>query len=720
MTREKGRWVSVIDEGYDPRFDTKVPPKTPRYFRPDVEGLRAIAVGAVLVSHATGWPSGGFLGVDVFFVISGFLITGLLLREAEKHGRVSLKDFYIRRVRRILPNALVVIAATTLVAWLLLVGTRAWEATKDGLWSAIFAANWRLILTGQDYFQAGQIASPMQHYWSLGVEEQFYLLWPLLIIAALWVARLAGKAGRWRRIFSVTITVLTLASLVYGAYLSQVSPTVAYFSTFTRAWELGAGSLLALASPALKRWKDCPARPTLSWLGIAGIAVSFVFVSANISFPVPWAIPVVISTLMVLASFEGGTVQAVPLLTNPVARWLGRLSFSIYLWHWPVIIFTDLLLPSSSWRIPVIFAATLALSQLSFSLYEDPIRRSSWLSPASGYPTRLRARMWPGIGLGLAASLAAATFITAPMDTPPGYTPPAVAALGPSSSSVVSDDEQGTSPECFGAQAMVNKGCDPYKVSQELTPSPDVAELDKGGAYQCFNMTNHEPPICTYGSTAPDALNVALVGDSQLAMYLPALTVIAQSNNWKLTSMTGMGYRWKEGLPIGTTWGDSLPLIQKELLDGQAFDIVITTGSRDRTDLADDADAQLMYWRPVMDRGTKVIAIASVPIVGQEAMSCMSLRSSAQEGACKATRKEALAMPDTYKQAVAKDPRASHVDFTDLLCTDTTCPMAIGNIAVYRDAASHITATYMRTMTPYIEQRLLKIISEDKAQALAS
>ena len=214
--------------------------------RTDIDGLRGLAVLAVFAGHL-GLPlaPGGFVGVDVFFVISGFLITSLLVREASRTGRISLLGFYARRARRILPAAAVVAVATVVASVLFLPLVRAVEVITDSVWAAAFAANIRFATVGTDYFAKGEPASPLQHYWSLAVEEQFYLVWPLLLVGAAWLA--AARGGTLgRRTPLLLIGVLSTASLAWSVYATYESPTTAYFSTLTRAWELGVGAALAV------------------------------------------------------------------------------------------------------------------------------------------------------------------------------------------------------------------------------------------------------------------------------------------------------------------------------------------------------------------------------------------------------------------------------------------------------------------------------------------
>src|SRR5918993_619448 len=321
------------------------PPK--EGFRPDVEGLRAVAVGAVLLYH-TGVPfaPGGYVGVDVFFVISGFLITGLLLREFEKTGTVSLARFYSRRAKRLLPLTVVVLAFVVVLSWLLFDPVRMDEVSLGVVASGLYVMNWLLAARATDYFAAGLQASPVQHFWTLAVEEQFYLLWPALLLAAAWWSRRAGWS--LRPALAATFAAVSIASLTYSVYSTQLQAGAAYFSTLTRCWELALGGLLALV-------------PTL---GTAAI---------------------------IAAGIGATTTSAGParLLRLGAVRHVGRISYSWYLWHWPPLVFAATLWGKLS---PLEGTAVLAISYVpavvTNRLIEKPFLHSKTLTQ---YPRKALA-----------------------------------------------------------------------------------------------------------------------------------------------------------------------------------------------------------------------------------------------------------------------------------------------------------------------------------------
>lgn len=355
-------------------------PRTP--VRRDLQGLRALAVVAVVLAHLIGWPRGGFAGVDVFFVVSGFLITGLLLRELAATGRISLRDFFARRIRRILPAAVVVLAAVVVVAFVVFNRTQADRTLFDALAALALVANWRFAVEGTDYFHAADAVSPLQHFWTLSVEEQFYLVWPaLLLLLVLLLPVAARRTGAARAVVGLAAAAIVVVSGGWAMVQTAGDPTVAYFSTATRAWELAVGALLAVAVPVLGR---IPAafRWVLGWLGAAGVVWSFLIVDPDtMPFPAPWAALPVAAAVLVIAGGVGGDPRQRHLfpLTNPISVFVGDVSYSLYLWHFPVIVFAAVLLPAGAESTLIVVATIIVLAVSGYFLVEQPLHRSPWL-----------------------------------------------------------------------------------------------------------------------------------------------------------------------------------------------------------------------------------------------------------------------------------------------------------------------------------------------------
>lgn len=305
-----------------------------RRFRRDIEGLRAVAVVLVLLFHAEvpGF-AGGYVGVDVFFVLSGYLITRLLLRERRATGTIRLLDFYGRRLRRLLPAAGLVIIATMVAARFILPPLLVSETAIDGAWAAGWMANVRFIRVGLDYLAGGGAESPLLHYWSLAVEEQFYLLWPALILL---VAR-SARAHIERRVAGL-IAVVSVGSFVASVLLTGSNPVVAYYGSHTRAWEFAFGAALSLVVAQTVRW-SAATRAVLGWGGLAAIVTTAVTYTLGTPFPGWTALVPVLGTVAVIAAGDGGDAGGVGrvLAVRPL-QLIGRSSYALYLWHWPVLV----------------------------------------------------------------------------------------------------------------------------------------------------------------------------------------------------------------------------------------------------------------------------------------------------------------------------------------------------------------------------------------------
>jgi peptidoglycan/LPS O-acetylase OafA/YrhL len=362
------------------------PPLHPTATRPEIQALRAVAVGAVVLHH--GWPAvapAGYMGVDVFFVVSGFLITALLLREHRRTGRIELGAFYLRRARRILPAAAVVLLAVA-AATLALVPQRDWaDWFRQIVASALYYENWQLAADSQTPAYADLASTPVQHYWSLSVEEQFYLVWPLLLILAIWYARRRGRAIM--PVLLVVLGAVTAVSFVHSVLLTAADHNLAYFSTVARTWEFGAGGVLALlaASPLAGRET---LRTVVSWTGLALIVVPILTFRDAQAFPGLWAVLPVAGTMAVIWAGMPATRWSTGRLAGlrPV-QWVGDVSYSLYLWHWPIFMFTPFLIgmPNPAWVMVLLVLLSLLLSGLSKRFIEDPFRTRRnrvWRRPA--------------------------------------------------------------------------------------------------------------------------------------------------------------------------------------------------------------------------------------------------------------------------------------------------------------------------------------------------
>lgn len=516
------------------------PSESKPLLRHDIQGLRALAVLAVIADHLISWPTGGFVGVDVFFVISGFLITGLLVREWQRTGTISFGGFYRRRVKRILPVSLLVLAVSLFASWLLFAGPRFASTAVDSLWAALFSANWRFLFQGNDYFQADGPVSPLRHYWSLAVEEQFYFVWPWILLGALiWCGRRGLSNLSSLRFASGVITALTVVSLAWALFESSTNPGAAYFSSFSRAWELGVGAMLAFAAPVCGRIPDA-LRPVLGNLGLLGILLSVFLISPGDAFPAPGALLPVLATAMVIAAGSGGRQRFLTPLTNPVSRYLGDISFSLYLWHFPVIVFLGALIPPhGKYYVVTALAVTLGLSVYSYRFVEDPIRRSAWLSSTRRtYETHTtRDRTKSGklrfirtlAGFAAFAVLASGAVALRSSATPiPPQSKPGVTNSGVVPAPVAGPEGEALQKELAAAASATSW--------PEFNPSlEDLMSKDPhpDRVLNCGTEGNHTAEECTFGpADAPK--HAVLVGDSISQRWAFPLTKLYAENGWNI------------------------------------------------------------------------------------------------------------------------------------------------------------------------------------------
>ena len=691
-------------------------PRTSSHRR-DIQGLRAVAVLAVVLDHLFGWPRGGFVGVDIFFVISGFLITGLLLREHERTGTISFRSFYERRVKRILPASVLVLFVTAVAASLLFPVTRALSTLGDALWSLLFMGNWRFAVTGTDYFQEGTLPSPLQHYWSLGVEEQFYLVWPWLMLAVLFlVARSRGTGTNPRIPLAVAVLVIMVASFAWAAVETVMNPTVAYFSTVARAWELGLGALLAIVSPAFSRIPH-RLRSPLAWAGLLGMVASILWVAADQGgFPAPLAaLPVLSAGLVIVAGTGGGTGGPWP-LTNRLSAYVGDISFSLYLWHWPVIVLLLAVMPGDSWPYYVLaLVLSFALSMIGYHCVENPLRKAAWFRRR---PARERAGTgWlRPVVVAVTAAVAVIAVSAAAVSVTQGVSEQdqAGTVVVPGASGAGNQSHEEALARCLGAAAVDAGPACTGVLGDQLRPSLEAFAEDTNGQYRCWR-SNGEPdfPQCDLGD--PDGtVRVALMGDSHAASMLPAVEAVAERNGWDLDVFTGFACHWYAHEEGDNCYGP-LQDANETLLTGEPYDAVLVTSSRYDVSrpLQERADRYVQAWEPVADRGTQIIAITDVPAASEESLQCLTrIGFSVTDNECGVPRQEALAMVDPLPQAAARVKGAGVVDLTEYFCTEDFCPAVVGNAVVYRDASGHISSTYARSLTPFLEEDLLELLEQ--------
>lgn len=682
----------------------------------EVQAMRALAVMLVVVYHV--WPtrlSGGFVGVDVFFVISGFLITAHLLREYSADGRIRVAAFWSRRIRRLLPAAFVVLAACAVAAFVLLPEVVRSDTLKQIAAASLYGLNWVLAIDAVDYLAAGDTATVVQHYWTLSVEEQFYVLWPLLLVVAAFVA---ARVSRGRRVEHPARLVLIVsggvvaASLAYSIVFTWLNPAFAYFSTFTRAWEFAAGGLLAasaVAAPTL--WQRVRASILGVRTGVLTVAGAALVVGAAFALdgasPFPGvlaAFPVVGTMLLILGGMPEPRILGVPLRWRPV-QFLGDISYSLYLWHWPLIMGFVLLLgrrPALIEAIAIV-VASIVLAALTKVLVEDPARRSKLLS------RRLVA------AFALAAVGGGAFVGTYLVDRQ------VTAAQAIADRQELLENAADTDG-CFGANALLGTAeCpDPFVLGPEVDLTAAANDLD----YQnwCLTWFDEDWASCEFGDPAATEGTLALVGDSHAASMVAAFDEYFAQKGWKVVTYTRFGC---SGLNQGFVGEDDLTENGRKEYACRVWSERVRSELAARDDISDivylnytsdyakrapqyilTVEDIVATWQQMVAAGKQVHVIKDWPRTDGDSVPVCLAPHVGETGPCSTDRSTSVPV-DPQDAAAELVPGVQRIDLTDAYCDAQRCYAVVGGFVVYADH-NHISGSYSRSLMPYLGPLVLR------------
>jgi peptidoglycan/LPS O-acetylase OafA/YrhL len=687
------------------------PATRPVEFRPDIQGLRAVAVLLVIGDHAGArWLPGGFVGVDVFFVISGYLITLLLLRQSGTTGRVRLGDFYARRARRILPAATLVIVAIMAYAAAELSLSRVEQLRKDGWWSAAFAANIHFARLRTDYFAQGPDPSPFQHYWSLAVEEQFYLVWPLLLAGVLvLVARRSGGTGSPVRALTALLIAVSSASLAWSVLRTAATPATTYYSSTARAWELAVGALLAVQEPRLAALGR-RARWGLGGGGLVAIWAAAVLYDSGSAFPGWRALLPVLGAAAVITAGVAGEVGPGRLLSLAPLPWLGAISYSLYLWHWPILVlgpgYSPVLAgPRGTVSLLVI---TLVASVVSYRLVENPLRRSPLLH---GGPRGLV--LWPVsvavVLLGMvAAQWHASALLEARMASP-------VSSGMPFSSGTTdrSGDRAPSTAPVAPQPSIEQRLADALRVADSgarvslpltnLPRSPHAASELPGDCAADSLETSTE--VCPLGRSGAGRTMVVL-GDSQANEWLPAIDRLGADDGFRVLPLIKFGCTPFDVPEVDGAGADYWECTEfrrwAAAYIARTHPQVVIVGSEATSDRmrATPGLTLSQTWSAGVSRlvgrlgrnGARVVVLADTPDLTFDPVDCLTAPHSLLED-CVGAPHEGLAAANGLTRAVAGRAGAGFIDTVALVCLSGRCPTVVDRTMTFMDYA-HVSPAW--------------------------
>ncbi|WP_372735948.1 acyltransferase family protein [Nocardioides sp.] len=687
-------------------------------FRQDIQGLRALAVLLVALDHARIGPfTGGYVGVDVFFVISGFLITALLLREGERDGRVSLVGFYARRARRILPAATLVLLATVLGSIVLLSAVEASAAIEDAIWATFFAANIKLTIDGTDYFNAEATPSPFQHYWSLAVEEQFYLVWPLLVLLLCLIV--ARSRFSLRQVAVPALAAIVAVSFIWSAVQTGGDTVTAYFSPFTRAWELALGALAACLVPVVQG-RAPRLLAAASWVGLAAVLVAALAYDEGTLFPgYAAALPVLGAALLLLGGLGAASWGPQGVLSWAPVRAIGDWSYSLYLWHWPLLILAGAVwgTPSGWSGLAVVVVAT-GLSALTYRFVENPFRDRPWIKARNARGVAL----YPAV-VALTLPLMAGANVLVERSLEDGGAAITTSNFGQQAGDPRPDFSK--DPVVALVQASVLAAQNGAEIPAVLRPALLDLDDDRPPVGECeYFDINEDRPLCPRGDLDGDR-TLVLIGDSHARQWIPPLELLSERFGYTAYFLV------REGCPASdvTPWLNNGAGPQTKCADFQDWAVeqvadlrpdVVLMGSQANTQGFEgedgqhvtDLDEMMAMYAEGMTRQVerlapwtdKVVLIGDPPDLTFDPGRCLSARDATLESCLSPGDETSVRFAEALRDG-ALAAGATYVKTGQWFCADGWCPTVIGDYIARRDKA-HVSVSYAAYLTDELEKRI--------------
>ncbi|WP_271399228.1 acyltransferase family protein [Salinicoccus roseus] len=653
-------------------------------FRPEIEGLRIVAALLVAIYHI--WMQRVSGGVDVFFVVSGFLITASLLSKVDKDGTVNFFDFILGLAKRLFPAAFTVLLSIVIASYFILPEVQWIQTIKEVFASIFYYENWQLAMTNTDYLDQTNAKSPVQHFWAMSIQGQFYVIWFFIIMIALWTSQRLKR--EIRKTLFVILTALTLISFGYSIYLTEVNQPWAYFDTRTRVWEFALGGLLFLFITRIRLpfWMSGVA----GWLGLIALVSCGLLLDVGGRFPGYVALWPVVAAILVLAAGENPTRFGVEkFLGSRPMRKLGGYSYGLYLWHWPIVAFYYVVMGTT--EIPVIHGiliilVSFGLSWMVTNIIEKPIRG---IKGKRNYRPKVATAL-----LMMAVPVLVANTVW--------------------SSSINNDINESTkaSAQDFPGAMAIEKGLElSYDRNTELQPSPANLDGDVADTYEigCHHEEGQaDLPVCEYGELENPQYEVILVGGSHVVPWLGTLNTFAEEEDIKIYNITKISCRFngegvgEEMAPDCRDWNQ----MAKEKVIELDADLIITN-----TDLGTPANPEVEperveLYRELEAHDVEIFGIRNNPRPLFDMSLCADPRNADNEE-CMVSADEYVPQPSKWSRVEDKPSNVTEYDYSEYFCPDGSCPAIIGNTIVYFDGF-HMSNSYAESMGPIIREDLME------------
>lgn len=658
---------------------------TEKRFRPEIEGVRVFAALLVAIYHI--WLGSVSGGVDVFFIVSGYLITISLLTKMENVGKINYHEYVLGLARRLFPLAFTVLISIVIISFMIMPQLQWKQIISEIFSSAFYFQNWQLATNAVDYLAQNNEASPLQHFWALSIQGQFYITWPFIIFMTYWLAKKILKTPV-RKTLLVVLSIMFIASISYSIYITNENQPWAYFDTFARVWEFSLGGILALLLPYLRFTKVISI--VIGWLGLGIICFTGILLPVSTVFPGYAALLPITGVILVIISAENTSKFGVDrfLGTKPF-QYFGKISYGFYLWHWPLLIFyytffgTDVISIVDG---TLIMVATAILSIITVKLVETPIRKISVKQSKRKLVGSLAILIIPLVLLNTSWNIYANSKVDSVFSG--AYTvedyPGAAAAFG---------------------DAIANSDIEP--IMQESEDSSLLPAFYSSSKCYANNKEETEVKICSFGNTENPDFVIALVGGSHSGHWFPALEELSEKHNFQIDVYNKDGCRFSDDDMNGVLtepcmeWNENVV----EVLLENAPDLIFTTATVNN---GSEVPTGYVNQFKKFEGKIEIFAIRDNPRMDENIPLCLETKSLEE---CSKLRVEALAEEIPWENTEGIPSNVTFADLSNAFCDDDTCFPVIGNVIVYRDQA-HLTTLYVKTLAPYVEEHLLQAIEK--------